>query len=194
MVREFQRVIGKETKKEILERENKLPDSIVACVGGGSNAIGIFYEFLNDNVELVGVEAAGKGIETEMHGASLCAGRDGVLHGMFSKLLQDKYGQIKTSYSIAAGLDYPGVGPELSYLVKKGRVKVTAVTDKETLEAFKLLCETEGIVPALESAHAIYHAIKIAKNMKKNQTIVVNLSGRGDKDVFVVAESFGVKL
>jgi len=194
MVREFQRVIGKETKKEILERENKLPDSIVACVGGGSNAIGIFYEFLNDNVELVGVEAGGKGIETEMHGASLCAGRDGVLHGMFSKLLQDKYGQIKTSYSIAAGLDYPGVGPELSYLVKKGRVKVTAVTDKETLEAFKLLCETEGIVPALESAHAIYHAIKIAKNMKKNQIIVVNLSGRGDKDVFVVAESFGVKL
>ncbi|MEA3255430.1 MAG: tryptophan synthase subunit beta [Candidatus Altiarchaeota archaeon] len=193
MVREFQRVIGKETKRQILEKENSLPDSIVACVGGGSNAIGTFYEFLKDEVELIGVEAGGKGLDKE-HGATLCAGTDGVLHGTYSKLLQDKYGQIEISYSIAAGLDYPGVGPELSYLLKKGRIKVTSVTDDEALEAFKLLSRTEGIVPALESAHAIYHAVKIAERMEKDQTIIVNLSGRGDKDVFVVAESLGVKL
>ena len=193
MVREFQRVIGKETKRQILEKENSLPDSIVACVGGGSNAIGTFYEFLKDEVELIGVEAGGKGLDKE-HGATLCAGTDGVLHGTYSKLLQDKYGQIEISYSIAAGLDYPGVGPELSYLLRKGRIKVTSVTDEEALEAFKLLSRTEGIVPALESAHAIYHAVEIAERMEKDQTIIVNLSGRGDKDVFVVAESLGVKL
>ena len=194
MVREFQRVIGKETKEQILEKESSLPDAVVACVGGGSNAIGTFYEFLEDKVELIGVEAGGKGIKTGEHGASLCAGTDGVLHGTYSKLLQDRYGQIKTSYSIAAGLDYPGVGPELSYLVKNGRVKVTSVTDKETLDAFKLLSRVEGIVPALESAHAIHHAVKMAESMEKDQVIVVNLSGRGDKDVFVVAEALGVKL
>lgn len=193
MVREFQCVIGKETKRQILEKENSLPDSIVACVGGGSNAIGTFYEFLQDDVELIGVEAGGKGLDKE-HGATLCAGTDGVLHGTYSKLLQDRYGQIEISYSIAAGLDYPGVGPELSYLLKKGRIKVTSVTDDEALEAFKLLSQTEGIVPALESAHAIYHTVKIAEQMKRNQTIVVNLSGRGDKDVFVVADALGVKL
>jgi tryptophan synthase beta chain len=193
MVREFQRVIGKETKRQILEKENSLPDSIVACVGGGSNAIGIFYEFLKDEVELIGVEAGGRGLDKE-HGATLCAGTDGVLHGTYSKLLQDKYGQIEISYSIAAGLDYPGVGPELSYLLRKGRIKVTSVTDEEALEAFKLLSRIEGIVPALESAHAIYHAVEIAERMEKDQTIIVNLSGRGDKDVFVVAESLGVKL
>jgi len=139
MVREFQRVIGKETKKQILEKEGRLPDKIVACVGGGSNSIGIFYDFIEDkDVELIGVEAAGKGIPTGEHGATLCAGTDGVLHGMYSKLLQDKFGQIQISYSISAGLDYPGVGPELSHLAKKGRVKATSVTDKESLEALKL--------------------------------------------------------
>ncbi len=194
MVREFQRVIGRETKKQILEKEDSLPNAIVACVGGGSNALGTFYEFLEDEVELIGVEAGGKGIKTGKHGATLCTGTDGVLHGTYSKLLQDRYGQIEISYSIAAGLDYPGVGPELSYLVKKGRIKVTSVTDDEALEAFKLLSQTEGIVPALESAHAIYHAVKIAEKMEKDQKIVVNLSGRGDKDVFVVAEALGVKL
>jgi len=195
LVREFQRIIGKETKRQILEKENSLPEAILACVGGGSNAMGIFYEFLEDeDVELVGVEAGGKGIKTGEHGATLCAGTDGVLHGMYSKVLQDKYGQIKTSYSISAGLDYPGVGPELSYLVKKGRVKVKSTTDKEALEAFKLLSQTEGIIPALESAHAVFQAVKIARKMKKNQTIIVNLSGRGDKDVFVVAEKMGIKL
>ncbi len=194
IVREFQRVIGRETKKQILEKENSLPDSIVACVGGGSNAIGIFYEFLEDDVELIGVEAGGKGIETGEHGATLCAGTDGVLHGTHSKLLQDKYGQIEISYSIAAGLDYPGVGPELSYLLKKGRIKATSVTDDEALGALKLLSRTEGILPALESAHAIYHAVKIAEQMGEDKTIVVNLSGRGDKDVFAIAESLGVEL
>lgn len=194
IVREFQRVIGKETKKQIMEKENTLPDSIVACVGGGSNAIGISYEFLEDDVELIGVEAGGKGIETGEHGATLCAGTDGVLHGTHSKLLQDKYGQIEISYSIAAGLDYPGVGPELSYLLKKGRIKATSVTDDEALEALKLLSRTEGIIPALESAHAIYHAVKMAGQMQEDQTIVVNLSGRGDKDVFAIAESLGVEL
>ncbi|MBU4299111.1 tryptophan synthase subunit beta [Patescibacteria group bacterium] len=195
MVREFQRVIGRETKRQILEKENSLPEAILACVGGGSNAMGIFYEFLEDeDVELIGVEAGGKGIKTGEHGATLCAGTDGVLHGMYSKVLQDKYGQIKTSYSISAGLDYPGVGPELSYLVKKGRVKVKSTTDKEALDAFKLLSQTEGIIPALESAHAVFQAVKIARKFKKNQTIIVNLSGRGDKDVFVVAEEMGIKL
>lgn len=194
MVREFQRVIGKETKRQVLKKEKSLPDSILACVGGGSNALGIFSEFLEDKVELLGVEAGGKGIKSGEHGATLCAGTDGVLHGMYSKLLQDKYGQVKISYSIAAGLDYPGVGPELSYLVKRGRVKVTSATDEEALEAFKFLSQTEGIIPALEPAHALYKALKIAKKMRKNQTIIVNLSGRGDKDVFVVAEKLGIRL
>jgi len=194
MVREFQRVIGKETKRQILEKEGRLPDVIFACVGGGSNALGIFSEFLKDKVELIAVEAGGKGIKSGEHGATLCAGTDGVLHGMFSKLLQDKYGQVKISYSIAAGLDYPGVGPELSYLVKRGRVKKTSATDEEALSAFKVLSQIEGIIPALESSHALSKAIKVAKKMKRNQIIIVNLSGRGDKDVFVVAENLGIKL
>lgn len=194
MVREFQRVIGKETKRQILEKEGRLPDVIFACVGGGSNALGIFSEFLKDKVELIAVEAGGKGIKSGEHGATLCAGTDGVLHGMFSKLLQDKYGQVKISYSIAAGLDYPGVGPELSYLVKKARVKKTSATDEEALSAFKVLSQIEGIIPALESSHALSKAIKVAKKMKRNQIIIVNLSGRGDKDVFVVAENLGIKL
>jgi len=194
MVREFQRVIGMETKEQILEKEGILPDKIFACIGGGSNSIGIFYDFLEDkDVELIGVEAAGKGIKTGKHGATLCAGTDGVLHGMYSKLLQDRFGQIKISYSISAGLDYPGVGPELSHLAKKGRIKATAVTDKEALEALKLLADTEGIIPALESSHAVYKAVEEAKEMKDG-IIVINLSGRGDKDVFVVAEALGVEL
>ncbi len=194
MVREFQRVIGKETKRQILEKESKLPDAIIACVGGGSNSIGIFYDFIKDKVELIGVEAGGKGINTGEHGATLFAGSNGILHGMYSKLLQDKYGQIKVSYSISAGLDYPGVGPELSHLVRIGRVKPLYATDEQALDAFRLLSRTEGIIPALESSHAVYHAVKIAKKMKKNEIIVINLSGRGDKDVFVVAEALGVKL
>ena len=195
IVREFQKIIGEEAKKQILEKEGRLPDAIMACVGGGSNAMGIFNAFKEDaNVELYGVEAGGKGIETGEHGASLCAGTNGVLHGMYSKILQDKYGQIKVSYSISAGLDYPGVGPELSYLAGEGRVKPVSITDTEALDAFRTLSRTEGIMPALESSHAVAHAIKAAPKMKKNQVIIVNLSGRGDKDVFTVAEALGVKL
>jgi tryptophan synthase beta chain len=195
IVREFQKIIGQEAKKQILEKEGKLPDAVMACVGGGSNAIGIFHEFLEDKkVELFGVEAGGKGIETGEHGAALCAGTNGVLHGMYSKLLQDRYGQIKVSYSISAGLDYPGVGPELSYLAGEGRITPVSITDDEALDAFKILSKTEGIMPALESAHAVAQAMKTAPEMKKDETIIINLSGRGDKDVFTVAEALGVNL
>jgi tryptophan synthase beta chain len=195
MVREFQRVIGKETKVQILDAEGRLPDTIIACVGGGSNAMGIFYEFLDDDsVELIGVEAAGKGLETGEHGASICAGTEGVLHGMYSKLLQDEDGQIKQSYSFAPGLDYPGVGPELAHLAELGRVKMGSTTDEETLNAFKILSTKEGIIPALESAHAIHYAIEEAKKkagVQKDHLIVVNLSGRGDKDIYTVAQVLG---
>jgi len=195
MVREFQRVIGKETKVQILDAEGRLPDTIIACVGGGSNAMGIFYEFLDDDsVELIGVEAAGKGLETGEHGASICAGTEGVLHGMYSKLLQDEDGQIKQSYSFAPGLDYPGVGPELAYLAESGRVMMGSTTDEETLNAFKILSTKEGIIPALESAHAIHYAIEEAKKKsgaQRDHLIVVNLSGRGDKDIYTVAQVLG---
>ena len=195
MVREFQRVIGKETKVQILDAEGRLPDTIIACVGGGSNAMGIFYEFLGDDaVELIGVEAAGKGLETGEHGASICAGTEGVLHGMYSKLLQDEDGQIKQSYSFAPGLDYPGVGPELAHLAESGRVKMGSTTDEETLNAFRILSTKEGIIPALESAHAIHYAIEEAKKKageQKDHLIVVNLSGRGDKDIYTVAQVLG---
>jgi tryptophan synthase beta chain len=195
MVREFQRVIGKETKEQILDAEERLPDTIVACVGGGSNALGIFYDFLDDDaVELIGVEAAGKGLETGEHGASICAGTEGVLHGMYSKLLQDEHGQIKQSYSFAPGLDYPGVGPELAYLADSGRVKMVSATDEETLIAFEILSRKEGIIPALESAHAIHYALEEAKTKakeRKENLIVVNLSGRGDKDIFLVEKVLG---
>ena len=195
MVREFQRVIGKETKEQILDAEGRLPDTIVACVGGGSNALGIFYEFLDDDaVELIGVEAAGKGLETGEHGASICAGTEGVLHGMYSKLLQDEHGQIKQSYSFAPGLDYPGVGPELAYLADSRRVKMVSATDEETLIAFEILSRKEGIIPALESAHAIHYALEEAKTKakeRKENLIVVNLSGRGDKDIFLVEKVLG---
>ncbi|RLI92817.1 MAG: tryptophan synthase subunit beta [Candidatus Altiarchaeales archaeon] len=194
IVREFQRVIGRETKKEILRKEEKLPDIIFACVGGGSNAMGIFYDFLREDVRLIGVEAGGKGIRTGKHGATLYAGTDGVLHGMYTKLLQDKYGQISESYSIAAGLDYPGVGPELAYLLRKRRLEVLYATDEQALKAFMELSENEGIIPALEPCHALYHAFRFAGKMNGDDIIIVNLSGRGDKDVFVVAKELGVEL
>ncbi len=197
MVREFQRVIGKETREQILDAEGRLPDTIVACVGGGSNAMGLFYDFMEEEeVELIGVEAAGKGLETGEHGASICAGTEGVLHGMYSKLLQDEHGQIKQSYSFAPGLDYPGVGPELAYLAEAGRVKMDSATDEETLTAFGILSRKEGIIPALESAHAVHYAIEEAKikaKGRKDHLIVVNLSGRGDKDLFIVEEVLGDK-
>ncbi|HUT96537.1 MAG TPA: tryptophan synthase subunit beta [Dehalococcoidales bacterium] len=195
MVRDFQSVIGKETKEQMLAGYQRLPDYIVACVGGGSNAIGIFYHFLGDKeVKLVGVEAAGRGIESGLHAAPLMAGTVGVLHGTKSYVLQDESGQIRETHSVSAGLDYPGVGPEHSYLKDTRRAQYAAVTDKQALEGFQLLCKTEGIVPALEPAHAIYHAAQMAKSLDKEQIIVVNLSGRGDKDMDIVAEELGVEL
>ncbi|EHP87571.1 tryptophan synthase subunit beta [Methanotorris formicicus] len=191
MVREFQRVIGKEIKQQILEKEGRLPTCILACVGGGSNSIGAFYEFLDDDVELYAVEAGGKGVETGEHGASLCAGRVGVLHGTKMYVKEDEFGQIEESYSISAGLDYPGVSPELSFLKDKGRIKPVYVTDDEALEAFQLLCKLEGILPALESSHAVSYAFKLAEKLDKDDIIVINLSGRGDKDVQTVAKALG---
>jgi tryptophan synthase beta chain len=195
MVRDFQSIIGKETREQILAKRGRLPDYIIACVGGGSNAIGIFHPFVNDkDVKFIGVEAAGKGIRTGKHAASLVAGTVGVLHGTKSYVLQDNAGQILGTHSISAGLDYPGVGPEHSYYKKIGRANYVAVDDKDTLEAFQLLCRTEGIVPALEPAHAISYAAKIAGSLDKEQIIVVNLSGHGDKDMDIVVKALGVKL
>jgi tryptophan synthase beta chain len=192
IVRDFQSVIGKETKKQILEVEGCLPDVIVACVGGGSNAMGIFHPFVEDRkVKLVGVEAGGKGIETGKHSASLCAGKKGVLHGMLSYFLQDEDGQILDTHSVAPGLDYPGVGPEHAYLKEIGRAEYVTVTDEEALKAFLELSRTEGILPALESAHALAYAMKIAKEMSRDEIIVVNLSGRGDKDLDIVMREVG---
>ena len=194
MVRDFQSVIGRETREQILTKVGRLPDYIIACVGGGSNAIGIFYPFLDDkDVKLVGVEAAGRGLGTGEHAAPLMAGEVGVLHGAKSYVLQDSNGQIRETHSISAGLDYPGVGPEHSYLKDTGRATYVAVDDKEALEGFRLLCRAEGIIPALESAHAIFYAAKIAGSLSKEQIIVVNLSGRGDKDMDIVVEALGVK-
>ncbi|MFC2052296.1 tryptophan synthase subunit beta [Chloroflexota bacterium] len=194
VVRDFQSVIGRETRQQILDKAGRLPDHIIACVGGGSNAIGIFYPFLEDKgVKLIGVEAAGKGINTEKHAASLLKGRVGVLHGSKSYVLQDSAGQIRETYSISAGLDYPGVGPEHSHLKDIGRATYVAVNDEEALEGFQLLCHTEGITPALEPAHAIFHAARMASSLGKEQIIVVNLSGRGDKDMDIVTETLGVK-
>jgi len=187
MVRDFQSVIGREAREQIMHREGRTPDTIVACVGGGSNAIGIFHPFLHDDVELVGVEAAGKGIETGMHSATLCAGEPGVLHGTLSYLLQDTDGQVLPTHSVAAGLDYPGVGPEHSMLKDERRVMYTAVNDKEVLDAFMFLSRTEGIIPALESAHAVAYVQKHADRFDKNDIVVINLSGRGDKDVSEIA-------
>ncbi len=192
IVRDFQSVIGKETKKQILEQEGKLPDAVVACVGGGSNAMGMFYPFVEDKeVKIYGVEAAGSGIETGKHSATLTDGKAGVLHGTLTYLLQDEAGQIQGAHSISAGLDYPGVGPEHAYLKDSGRVTYTSATDKEALEAFQLLSKTEGIIPALESSHAVAYAIKLAKGMGQEEALVICLSGRGDKDVETVRAALG---
>ena len=193
MVRDFQSIIGKETRQQILSELARLPNYIIACVGGGSNAIGIFYPFLNDkDVRLIGVEAAGRGLETGEHAASLVAGRLGVLHGAKSYVLQNGNGQIRETHSVSAGLDYPGVGPEHSYLKDTGRATYVAVSDGEALEGFQLLCRTEGITPALEPAHAIFYAARMAGSLNDEQIIVVNLSGRGDKDMDIVVEALGV--
>jgi len=193
MVRGFQSIIGKETREQILARCHRLPDYIIACVGGGSNAIGIFHPFVNDTeVKFIGVEAAGKGISTGKHAASLTAGAVGVLHGAKSYVLQDESGQILGTHSIAAGLDYPSVGPEHSYLKSIGRATYVAVNDEEALAAFQLLCQTEGIVPALEPAHAVSYATKIAGTLSQDQVIIVNLSGHGDKDMDIVNKALGV--
>ena len=195
MVRDFQSVIGQEAREQILEKENRLPDAIVACIGGGSNAIGLFHPFLDDSeVKVIGVEAAGYGIETGQHAASLTGGQPGVLHGNRTFLLQDGDGQIIDAHSISAGLDYPGIGPEHSWLHEIGRVEYVSVTDTEALEGFQLCCRTEGIIPALEPSHALAHVAKIAPDMDKDQVIVMNLCGRGDKDVFTVAEALGVEI
>lgn len=189
MVRDFQSVIGKETRQQIMKLEGKLPDYLLACVGGGSNSMGLFHPFFNDkNVKFIGVEAAGRGLTTGAHAATLVKGELGVLHGSKSYLLQDRFGQVKIAHSVSAGLDYPGVGPEHSYYKKIGRAKYVAVTDKEALEGFKLLSETEGIIPALEPAHAIYYVTKLARNLNKNKIVVICLSGRGDKDVEMVSK------
>ena len=194
MVRDFQSVIGEETKRQILEKEGRLPDAIVACVGGGSNAMGIFYPFVEDEgVRLIGVEAAGLGLDTDKNAASLIKGSVGVLHGMKSYFLQDEEGQIKPTHSISAGLDYPGVGPEHAWLKDSGRAEYIAATDEEALEGFKLLSKTEGIIPALESSHAIIKAVEIAREIGKDGIVVVNLSGRGDKDVRSVMDHLGWK-
>ena len=193
MVRDFQSIIGKEARKQILEQTGRLPDCIIACVGGGSNAMGIFHPFLQDKeVKLIGVEAAGRGIETGQHAAALVAGRTGVLHGSKSYILQDKYGQIQEAYSISAGLDYPGVGPEHSYLKEIGRATYVSITDTEALEGFQLLSRTEGIIPALESSHAIAYAGKIAGTLERDEIMIINLSGRGDKDLQIVMNALGV--
>ena len=195
MVRDFQSVIGREAKEQILEDEGRLPDYVVACVGGGSNAMGIFSEFLqHEDVKIIGVEAAGRGIDTNEHAATLNKGKPGVLHGSYSYVLQDENGQVLPVHSISAGLDYPGVGPEHSYLKDVGRVTYKCITDKEALDAFHLLCRTDGIIPALESSHALAEVIKLAPTLSKDKIILVNLSGRGDKDVNTVAEIEGVKL
>ncbi len=195
IVRDFQRIIGDETKKQIIEKEGRLPDLILACVGGGSNAMGIFYPFLQDaSVKLTGVEATGIGIDKGPHSAPLAAGTPGVLHGAKSYLLQDKHGQVLPAHSIAPGLDYPGVGPEHSYLKDTGRVSYVSVTDDEAINAFQELSRAEGIIPALESAHAVAYLIKEAPNLERDSVAVVNLSGRGDKDIHIAAEKIGIKL
>ena len=195
MVRDFQTVIGQETKVQCLAQLGRLPDAVVACVGGGSNAIGIFAPFVDDaDVELIGVEAAGHGIASGQHSATLVAGRVGVLHGSRSYLLQDEAGQVIEAHSISAGLDYPGVGPEHAYLKENERATYVGITDDEALAGFQTLCRTEGIIPALESAHAIAHALMLAAERPADQAIVVNLSGRGDKDLQTAAEAFGVEL
>jgi tryptophan synthase beta chain len=195
MVRDFQTVIGREARGQMLERTGRLPDALVACVGGGSNAIGLFHPFLNDpEVSIYGVEAAGEGLASGHHAAPLCAGRPGVLHGNRTYLMEDRDGQIIETHSISAGLDYPGVGPEHAWLKDTGRVRYEAVTDEEALAGFHALTRTEGIIPALESSHALAYAAKLAPSMSKDQNILINLSGRGDKDMHTVAAREGIRL
>jgi tryptophan synthase beta chain len=195
LVREFQSVIGRETREQMMEAEGRLPDTLVACIGGGSNAMGLFHPFLDDkDVAIYGVEAAGLGIDSGKHAASITGGRPGVLHGNRTYLLQDDDGQITEAHSISAGLDYPGIGPEHAWLKESGRVEYTNVTDTEALDAFQLLCRTEGIIPALEPSHAIAAVAKRARTMDKDAIILANLCGRGDKDIFTVAEALGVEM
>jgi tryptophan synthase beta chain len=195
MVRDFQSIIGEETRSQMMTKEGRLPDSLVACIGGGSNAMGLFHPFLDEpTIKMIGVEAAGYGVETGKHAASLNGGRPGVLHGNRTYLLQDEDGQIIDAHSISAGLDYPGIGPEHSWLHETGRVEYVSITDDEALEAFQLLAKLEGIIPALETAHAIAEVMKRAPTLPKDHLMVINLSGRGDKDIFTVANALGVKL
>ncbi len=195
LVRDFQTVIGKEARQQCLEKEGRLPDALVACVGGGSNAIGLFYPFISDeSVRMIGVEAAGHGLESGEHAAPLCAGQPGVLHGNRTYLMSDENGQISATHSVSAGLDYPGVGPEHSWLKDEGRAEYVAITDTEALDAFRTLTRVEGIIPALESSHAVAYAMKLAKEMKEDEIIIVNLSGRGDKDMHTIAEIDGISL
>ena len=196
MVRDFQSIIGQETKEQLQEAEGRLPDSLIACIGGGSNALGLFYPFLNDkDVRIIGVEAGGKGVNEKMeHCASLAGGRPGVLHGNRTYLLQDDDGQILEGHSISAGLDYPGIGPEHSWLHDIGRVEYVSVTDVEALDAFQLSCRTEGIIPALEPSHALAHVKKLAPTLPKDHLMVMNMCGRGDKDIFTVAKALGMDM
>ena len=195
IVRDFQAVIGREARRQIMRHEGRLPDALVACVNGGSNAIGLFYPFIKDtNVQMIGVEAAGLGLNGPSHAATLTAGSIGVLHGNRTYLLQDEMGQIRETHSIAAGLDYPGVGPEHAWLKDTGRARYVTATDAEALDALKVLSETEGIIPALESAHAVAQAIRLAPTMARDSIMIVNLSGRGDKDMQSVATALGVSL
>ena len=194
MVRDFQSVIGRETREQLLSAEGRLPDALVACIGGGSNAMGLFHPFLDDSVRMIGVEAGGLGVDTDKHAASLTGGRPGVLHGNRTYLLQNDDGQINDAHSISAGLDYPGIGPEHSWLHDVGRVEYVSVTDAEALDAFQMCCRTEGIIPALEPAHALAHVRKLAPELQKDQIIVMNMCGRGDKDIFSVAHALGIDL
>lgn len=195
MVRDFQKVIGREIRRQLMEKEGRLPDCIVACVGGGSNAMGAFYDFIPDTtVRLVGAEAAGRGVDTPYHAATMAKGSKGIFHGMHSLFLQNQDGQIDPVYSISAGLDYPGVGPEHAWLHDTGRAEYVDITDEEAVNAFEYLSRTEGIIPAIESSHAVAAALKIAPTMDKDQILVVNLSGRGDKDVYSIAKYRGVKI
>ena len=195
IVRDFQKIIGKEIKEQLQEKEGKLPDAVIACVGGGSNAMGAFYEFIPDkSVQLIGCEAAGHGVDTDKNAATIANGTVGIFHGMKSLFCQDEYGQIAPVYSISAGLDYPGIGPEHAMLAEEGRAKYVPITDEEAVEAFEYLSRTEGIIPAIESAHAVAYAKKLATTMGKDQIIVVNISGRGDKDVAAIARYRGVEI
>ena len=193
MVRDFQSIIGREAKEQILEKEGRLPDILVACVGGGSNALGLFYPFLDDDVEMFGVEAAGLGLDGEEHAASLSKGLPGILHGNRTYLLQDNEGQIKEGHSISAGLDYPGIGPEHSWLKEQERVKYVSATDNEAIEAFELCSKYEGIIPALEPSHALSFVIRIAKKLDKKKIIIMNMCGRGDKDIEIVSKIMGIE-